>query len=262
MPGERRPQRLRDLTHRQAERARDAAIELELELRLLPLGRQSDVHRARNLLHLRLHHAPPPASSATTSCPRSWSWICFESAAEVAREHRDRRAGDVLHLVAQLLGELLDRLVALVLRHGADVDVALVHAARRAVAERRVRVRTSGCARAMRAASSALSRVYSRFEPGGVSSSMMNSARSSSGKNAVPTVRTGGTTFAAARRTRRSPTTADHRCAAPVQPALREREHHDRDADESPPPSPLTPRLGSTNDAKKVSAAIVTIAAR
>ena len=120
---------------------------------------------------------------------------------------------------------------------------------------------TSGCARAMRAASSALSRVYSRFEPGGVSSAMMNSARSSSGKNA-------GADSANRRHDLRQHD--EHREAddaiagATLQcmPRLRESEDDDRDADESPPPSPLSPRLGSTNDAKNVSVAIVTIAAR
>ena len=45
--GERRPQRLRHLADRDAERAGEAAIDLHVELRLLSLRRQADVDGAR-----------------------------------------------------------------------------------------------------------------------------------------------------------------------------------------------------------------------
>ena len=52
---ERRPQRLPDLTDGHAERAGEAAVDLDVELRLLPLGRQADVHRARHAADDRRH---------------------------------------------------------------------------------------------------------------------------------------------------------------------------------------------------------------
>ena len=65
---------------RDAERPGEAAVELHVELRLLPARRQADVHRAR---HLRA----PPSATWSASCvqhrrcpgPRSWIWICFWS---------------------------------------------------------------------------------------------------------------------------------------------------------------------------------------
>ena len=58
--GKRRPQRLRDLADRHAERAGQAAIELHVELRLLSLRRQRDVHGARNLTELAGHRLRQP----------------------------------------------------------------------------------------------------------------------------------------------------------------------------------------------------------
>src|SRR5689334_24134470 len=53
---ERRAKRLRDLADSETHRAGHTAIELDRQLGLLTLRRQSDVHRARNLLDFRLHH--------------------------------------------------------------------------------------------------------------------------------------------------------------------------------------------------------------
>ena len=52
MPANAGPQRLRHLADRHAERAGQPAIDLDVELRLLSLGRQTDVDRAGHLLHL------------------------------------------------------------------------------------------------------------------------------------------------------------------------------------------------------------------
>ena len=52
-PGERRPQRLGDLTDGHADGAGEPPIELHVELRLLSFRRETHVHRARHLLHLR-----------------------------------------------------------------------------------------------------------------------------------------------------------------------------------------------------------------
>jgi hypothetical protein len=53
--GERRAERLRDLPRRDAERAGDAAVELDVQLGLLPLGRQAHVDGARRGAHHRRH---------------------------------------------------------------------------------------------------------------------------------------------------------------------------------------------------------------
>ena len=58
--GKRRPQRLRHLPDRDAERAGQAAIELHVQLRLLSLRRQRDVHRARHLTQLAGHRLRQP----------------------------------------------------------------------------------------------------------------------------------------------------------------------------------------------------------
>ncbi len=112
----------------------------------------------------------------------------------------------------------------------------------------------------MRAASSALSRVYSRFEPGGVSSAMMNSERSSSGKNPVPTVRT-GVTFCGRIANTASPTmTMTVRGSQCIR--LRVNANTTIAMPTIAAASPLNPRVGSKNEAKNVSAAIIIIATR
>ena len=81
--GERRTQRLRDLTDRHAERAGNAAVELHLELRLLALRGQTDVHRARHLLDAR-RDLLGACASAAMSLPRDLELDLLASAAEVA----------------------------------------------------------------------------------------------------------------------------------------------------------------------------------
>ena len=112
----------------------------------------------------------------------------------------------------------------------------------------------------MRAASCALRRVYSRFEPGGVSIFMMNSERSSTGKNADPTVRIGGTICGSMRnvttptkmmpardtRLKRLVLMPNTITAIPITAAAR----------------PVIPRDGNRNDAKKLPAAMTIIDAR
>ena len=59
--GECGPQGLRHLPHGHAERARDAAVEVHLELGLLSLRRQAHVDRARSAEHDLLHLQEAPA---------------------------------------------------------------------------------------------------------------------------------------------------------------------------------------------------------
>ena len=62
--GERGTQRLRHLTHGDAERPGEAAVDLDLELRLLTLGRQVHVHGAGDLAHLVRHLLRQPRQLA------------------------------------------------------------------------------------------------------------------------------------------------------------------------------------------------------
>ncbi len=67
--GKRRPQRLRHLADRDAERTGEAAIDLHVELRLLPLGRQADVDRAGHLRAPRQRSASASVASSAAFRP-------------------------------------------------------------------------------------------------------------------------------------------------------------------------------------------------
>ena len=75
--GKRHAQRLRHLADADADRARQPAIERDLELRLLAARRQAHVHRARHLRHLGLARCCASRFSSRLSGPCSCSWICF-----------------------------------------------------------------------------------------------------------------------------------------------------------------------------------------
>ncbi len=112
----------------------------------------------------------------------------------------------------------------------------------------------------MRAASCALRRVYSRFDPGGVSIFMMNSERSSSGKNAEPTVRTGGTNCGSMTKVAMPASTMPARAPRLNRVALMPKTM--MPIPMSAAARPVIPRDGRRNDAKKVPAAMTTIDAR
>jgi hypothetical protein len=76
MPANAGPQRLRDLTHGHADAPRDTAIEIDRQLRLLSLGRETDVHGARHGLD-RLQRLSAYAASSSVLLPRAWSCTCF-----------------------------------------------------------------------------------------------------------------------------------------------------------------------------------------
>ena len=75
--GKRRPQRLRHLPDRDAERAGQAAIELHVELRLLSLRRERRRPPRRAPAAPRRPPPAPAASARSRRCPWSCSWICF-----------------------------------------------------------------------------------------------------------------------------------------------------------------------------------------
>src|SRR6185503_10598616 len=133
------PQRLSHLTHRYAKRAGDAAVELHLQLGLLTLRGETDVHRSWHLLHLGAYQLGRLVQRPEL-VPADLKLDLLEATREVAREHCDGRSGDTVHLVPDLARELLDRTRALGLGHGADVDVAHVNSTVGATTKRGVGV--------------------------------------------------------------------------------------------------------------------------
>ena len=124
---------------------------------------------------------------------------------------------------------------------------------------------TSGRRRASSAASSALSRVYSRFDPGGVSSEMMNSARSSSGKKPDSTFphagMTPGTSRPGSLKKATMPTAAStQRCQERKRRYVTAKTISASAAKVRS--SPGKPAAGSVNEAKNVPTASATIAVR
>ena len=157
-----------------------------IELRLLPAGGQPHVHRARYLL--------APRSAACVGQPGQHARVraphldldLLQRPAEAAGEHRDAGAADPRQLLRAACSPSSSWLsVALVPWGSAGRRSAPgprpAPAAGSACRPRCRCRRTSGASGRSRATSSALSRVYSRFEPGGVSTMRLISLRSLTG---------------------------------------------------------------------------------
>ena len=196
-----------------------------------PLRREADVHRARHLLDLRRTMLGAPALSAARSLPAQLELDLLAAAAEVAREHRHRRAGDLRRSrraasARELLGA--DRLRSF-FGTSADVDVALVHRAGRAAAERRVgvphfRLRARDARRFLRLEPRVLEvRARRRLDRDDELGAVVL------GKKPTPTVRTGGTTRGSMTNIATPTTTTPTR--ARIGSRCVDRQHDDRDAE-------------------------------
>src|SRR5207237_2476278 len=124
--GERRPQRLRDLPDGNAECAGEAAIQLDIELRLLSFRRQTNVDGALHLLDLVGDRLRRGRELLRSSAPQLDLDLLLR-ALEIVREHRHRGATDVTNLLTKEATEIFRADAAIRLRHQSNVDVADIH---------------------------------------------------------------------------------------------------------------------------------------
>src|SRR5690606_16807248 len=104
-PGERRPHRLRDLRRAHAERAGEAAVQLDDEFGLLSTRGQADVYGTGHGAH-RVRHGFRDARELAGIRTAQLQLDLLVRTAHVAGEDGVRRAADAAHLVAQRLADL------------------------------------------------------------------------------------------------------------------------------------------------------------
>src|SRR4029077_20063752 len=133
--GECRPKRLSHLTYSDSERSGEAAVQLHVQLGLLTLGRQPDIHRALDLFHLlgdRFSGRRQLLRSATSHFDLNLL-LC---SLKVVGKHRHSRATDVPDFLPQLTAEIFGADAAISFGYQSHVDIPVVHVARLS-AERR-----------------------------------------------------------------------------------------------------------------------------
>src|SRR5687767_8259182 len=118
-------------------------MQLDVELRLLALAREADVHGVRHLPHLRQH----PLGRRIDRHRIRAAYLYLEllhAPRPVGREYGERGAGDPLGFRPQRRRELFGTDITVDFWQHLDVDVADIHGAGRAAAEGGVRVANLG----------------------------------------------------------------------------------------------------------------------